>query len=180
MADEAQPSTWVEGQPPFVKMYRKAAFKGRMQDLGLWKRFVRDREQLKKRGVDPVSAWEFLMEYYNELDSVEDPTAVDPKVFAGKDCPEHVAIRWVAEHLECDPTAVKPEEAPSARAWGLYRWATRSPTNRNRFWESHYTKILESQKTIDTQSRMSDDGSSVLDLIERTGRIMSEDDRTET
>ena len=48
-------------------------------------------------------------------------------VFEGKTCSMVRAIDWIVDALALDPSQVRPEDAPAAKAWSLYRMCMRSP-----------------------------------------------------
>ena len=48
-------------------------------------------------------------------------------VFEGKTCSMVRAIDWIIDALALDPSQVRPEDAPAAKAWSLYRMCLKSP-----------------------------------------------------
>ena len=80
---------------------------------------------------------------------------------------EREAIKWVFEHVEVDMSLIDPSGVPGAGAWGLLAWVQSSASNRATFYGTMWPKILPSRGDLDRQSRQSDDGRSVLELIGR-------------
>ena len=54
-------------------------------------------------------------------------TGVSLAVFEGKKCTMVEALDWVIDALALDPSQVRPETAPAAKAWSLYLMCRRSP-----------------------------------------------------
>lgn len=83
--------------------------KGAMQD-------AKERVVHPKSGIVPASAPGAAVSSGVSLD-----------VFVGKKCTMVEALDWVMDVLGLDPSQVKPETAPAAKAWNLYRMCLRSP-----------------------------------------------------
>lgn len=60
---------------------------------------------------------------------------------AGQDSTMEQDAVWVYQHLALDPKHVKPTDAPSSGAWGLYNWARESRMNRDKFYSAHVLSI---------------------------------------
>ena len=74
------------------------------------------------------------------------------------------AVEWVFESFTVrDVTA---EDAPSAGAWALLKWARSTPTNQSDFYKSFSSKMLPSRQQLDQEERKSDDASGVDETIE--------------
>ena len=74
------------------------------------------------------------------------------------------AVEWVFESVTVrDVTA---EDAPSAGAWALLKWARSTPTNQSDFYKSFSSKMLPSRQQLDQEERKSDDASGVDETIE--------------
>lgn len=52
---------------PHNRRQRKVAFKHELQEAGLWKAFVEERERLKSGGVSGAAAWDRLMPAFKRL-----------------------------------------------------------------------------------------------------------------
>ncbi len=50
------------------------------------------------------------------------------EIFDGKSCTMVKALDWVIDMLALDPSQVRPETAPAAKAWSLYLMCRRSPS----------------------------------------------------
>ena len=55
-------------------------------------------------------------------------TGVSLEIFDGKSCTMVKALDWVIDMLALDPSQVRPETAPAAKAWSLYLMCRRSPS----------------------------------------------------
>ena len=55
-------------------------------------------------------------------------TGVSLAVFEGKTCTMAKAIDWVIDMLALDPSQVRPDTAPAAKAWSLYLMCRKSPS----------------------------------------------------
>lgn len=55
-------------------------------------------------------------------------TGVPLEIFDGKSCTMVKALDWVIDMLALDPSQVRPETAPAAKAWSLYLMCRRSPS----------------------------------------------------
>jgi len=55
-------------------------------------------------------------------------TGVPLDVFEGKTCTMVKALDWVIDMLALDPSLVRPEMAPAAKAWSLFLMCQRSPS----------------------------------------------------
>jgi hypothetical protein len=64
-------------------------------------------------------------------------------------------------------------------AWSMLSWARRSNQNEAQFWGQIWAKMMPSKQQLEASERLSDDGSAVLELIERV-RAISEKVNGET
>lgn len=55
-------------------------------------------------------------------------TGVSLAIFDGKSCTMAKALDWVIDMLALDPSQVRPDTAPAAKAWSLYLMCRRSPS----------------------------------------------------
>ncbi len=55
-------------------------------------------------------------------------TGVSLDMFAGKKCSMVDALDWVIDALALDPSQVRPDTAPAAKAWSLYLMCRHSPS----------------------------------------------------
>ena len=55
-------------------------------------------------------------------------TGVSLDVFEGKTCTMAKALDWVIDMMALDPSQVRPDTAPAAKAWSLYLMCRRSPS----------------------------------------------------
>ena len=55
-------------------------------------------------------------------------TGVSLAIFEGKSCTMVKALDWVIDMLALDPSQVRPETAPAAKAWSLYLMCRKSPS----------------------------------------------------
>lgn len=94
-----------------------------------------------------------------------------PKVpresFGNRTCSPLKAIEWVARVLEW--RGVKPEDAPSPEAWGLYVWAKASDANWTNFWGSMYRLVLPKTESAARGGGADDDGRDVLATLKAIG-----------
>jgi hypothetical protein len=96
---------------------------------------------------------------------------VAAEVFGERSCSITKTVEWVAKQMMvADPRA---EDAPSMEAWSMLSWARRSNQNEAQFWGQIWAKMMPSKQQLEAAERLSDDGSSVLELIERV-RMISE------
>lgn len=63
-----------------------------------------------------------------ECEPADGVCGVSLDVFAGKKCSMVDALDWIIDALALDPSQVKPETAPAAKAWSLYRMCLKSPS----------------------------------------------------
>jgi hypothetical protein len=97
---------------------------------------------------------------------------VDKEVFGDRDCPSHVAVKWVADNVVLKEVSAK--DAPSPMAYGMLRWAQRTPSNESCFWKDLSTRIFPSRADLDSQLRFSDKGDQVIRAIEELEKMSSE------
>src|SRR5262245_15172940 len=99
--------------------------------------------ELKATGLDGPTAW---AQARRELEgaTVREPPLPAPKLelvpraaFGARRCARPAEVAWTADHLLV--ADVRPEESPSAAAWGLLTWARTEP---RRFWEELYPMLL--------------------------------------
>lgn len=98
-----------------------------------------------------------------------DPGRVKAEVFEGRTCSITKTVEWVARQMMVeDPRA---EDAPSMEAWSMLCWARRSNQNEAQFWGQIWAKMMPSKQQLEAAERLSDDGSAVLELIDRVRKI---------
>lgn len=110
----------------------------RLKREGRWDAFEARRKALRAKGLTGSDLYEqVISEFAEPLPRIHDETELPAQeVFEGKTATEREEVRWVAGALAViDP---RPEKAPSAAAWGLYRWVTRDPENQGFFWSKLY------------------------------------------
>lgn len=87
------------------------------------------------------------------------------EVFEGKTATVVENIQWVAENLENpDP---RPEDAPSAVAWGMLVHYQFSPATKADFWNGVYVKLVPSKAQLPTAEVVVMDGEATVALFER-------------
>jgi len=96
---------------------------------------------------------------------------VKAEVFEGRTCSITKTVEWVAKQMMVEDP--KAEDAPSMEAWSMLCWARRSNQNEAQFWGQIWAKMMPSKQQLEAAERLSDDGSAVLELIERV-RLISE------
>lgn len=94
---------------------------------------------------------------------------VSAEVFEGRTCSITRTVEWVAKHMMVDEP--RAEDAPSMEAWSMLCWARRSNQNEAQFWGQIWAKMMPSKQQLEAAERLSDDGSAVLELIERVRKI---------
>lgn len=82
----------------------------------------------------------------------------------GKPVSPRQAVEWAFENLCVDD--VKPGDAPSPGAWALLIGARQSGLSLKQFFDT-WAKLLPTKTQIEQQDRFTDDGSVVLDLIDK-------------
>lgn len=91
------------------------------------------------------------------------------EVLAGRACSITKTVEWVAKMMMVeDPRA---EDAPSMEAWSMLSWARRTNQNEAQFWGQIWSKMMPSKQQLEAAERISDDGSAVLELIDRVREI---------
>lgn len=163
-----------------AKRETRVEFKLRLQKEGRWQEFLDYRKQLTREGYDDVSATQIARLRFapgnkvvsekpeevlvdSEENNLKEEELIDPSLFDGKSSDAREAAEWVADCIHLD---VKPEEAPSKLAWNLLLWV-RNPLNECDFWKSIWTKLLPTRSQLEKEEKFSDDGRTVLKLIER-------------
>lgn len=83
---------------------------------------AKDARELAKPSVSSVSA--------PAAPAPDGPSAggVSLAVFDGKSCTMVKALDWVIDMLALDPSQVRPDTAPAAKAWSLYLMCRKSPS----------------------------------------------------
>jgi len=94
---------------------------------------------------------------------------VSADVFQGRTCSITKTVEWVAKQMMVD--SPKADDAPSMEAWSMLCWARRSNQNEAQFWGQIWSKMMPSKQQLEAAERISDDGSAVLELIDRVRRI---------
>lgn len=73
--------------------------------------------------------------------------------------------KWVYQNL--GRSGVKKEDCPNAGAWAWLQLVSQSDGALQRFFSDTVGKLMPSQKMLEQMERMSDDGSAVLELIDK-------------
>lgn len=169
--------------------------KARLEADGTWRDFNRVRENEQKLGRTPVEAMRAAIERFcPDLSGVPMPShkkaapkakavqaasspvrqpggppVADPSVFAGKTCSMAKAMDWIIDALAVDPSQVRPETAPAAKAWSLYLLCLKSPA----FAEEVITKAVVRQipngKQDEDTGDSSFDGEKEYDILGAIG-----------
>jgi len=174
----------------------KKAIKDHWLEAGRWKEFIEVRESLKGAGLAPDEAWQEadrrLVEGY-ELPSTpaaqEDSTISDgvakvvenielkgqvsAEAFAKESVSTADTVRWVASYLMV--ADAEPGDAPSSEAWGMLQWAKRNNTNEASFWSTIWRQLMPTKQSLEAETRFSDDGKPILDLISRIKQVTETD-----
>lgn len=72
--------------------------------------------------------------------------------FEDKHCSEVEAVRWVADNMNIDDP--KPEDCPSAAAWGLLAQCRESHVARADFWKQTFTKLMPSKAEMEKKNEL--------------------------
>ena len=168
-----------------------------MEDHGEWPSFRRQKAELQDTGgCTPAEAHATaLSEHYRPDDDVpresraKGPSqrdapeklvtspahgAIDDselmskeKALAGSDTSMLKSVKWVASVLGVK--GLSPDDAPSPQAWSLY--LTYGPRSKwEKFWERFGTAMLPTKADIEAKDRFTDDGRTVLALLDRLER----------
>lgn len=98
---------------------------------------------------------------------------VDPSIFEGKEDVSVVsAIQWVARNLEVRNP--KPEDAPSAEAWGMLQSYGGSRTRKHEFWDKVFTKLIPSRAQLETTQEVTVDDAGMQSVLDRLLEIKRE------
>jgi len=102
--------------------------------------------------------------------------AVSRVVFDGKPAAKlRDELDWVAANV-CI-IDVRPEDAPSATAWGMLAWARQNWTNWTEFYKSFMSRLMPTRSQVDREDDFSDDGRNVERTIESVlGSLHGADD----
>lgn len=87
----------------------------------------------------------------------------DDGIIITGNCATTDSLHWVIENLE--KSVVHKQDAPSNTAWTLYKWASSNPINRADFINRSWGKLIPSNKQLENEDRMRDDGRDIQDLI---------------
>ena len=92
---------------------------------------------------------------------------VSGEVFSGKESTARRVVEWVFENLYVKD--VKPEDAPSAGAWGYLQAILADPTREmeRRFLTSVWPQLIPSKSLLDAEEGRKNEAGNVLDLIEK-------------
>jgi hypothetical protein len=179
----------------FQHRKNKVSQRAELTSLGLWDLFVKRREELKAGGMAAPDAWGQAFEEVTSgqvqagdaartpelvVEKVEDGPAeksgapdsvgrVKAEVFEGRTCTITKTVEWVAKQMMVDDP--RAEDAPSMEAWSMLCWARRSNQNEAQFWGQIWSKMMPSKQQLEAAERISDDGSAVLELIDRVRSI---------
>ena len=131
--------------------------KTRLMAEGTWNDFTRFRKDRQKEGETPAAAMRLAVAKFcpdlaglppcshrkgaKDARELAKPTAssvvpaepaqetgVSLDVFEGKTCTMAKALDWVIDMMALDPSQVRPDTAPAAKAWSLYLMCRRSPS----------------------------------------------------
>ncbi len=131
--------------------------KTRLMAEGTWNDFTRFRKDRQKEGETPAAAMRLAVAKYcpdlaglppcshrkgakDARELAKPPTSsvvpakpaqetgVSLDVFEGKTCTMAKALDWVIDMMALDPSQVRPDTAPAAKAWSLYLMCRRSPS----------------------------------------------------
>lgn len=181
-------------RPPeheYRRRLAKADMRKELVAVGRWAEFVRLREEMKEKGIDPDVAWQGAYDsimdspvdapepsanpprVVKKVQSVSRPTRptesngqdVSSNIFADKTCSTPRTVEWVAANIRVSDAA--PADAPSSEAWSMLCWVKSSSQAEAQFWGQIYTKLLPTRQQLDQDNRMEDDGRRVLTLIDR-------------
>ena len=153
----------------------KKAIRSELVEKGKWTRFCAERNRLEKEGLSPDEAYASAA---GSLLGKPVDSAVGVRggqsstVFKSGSASTPACVAWVAKNLLIQDA--KPGDAPGSEAWGMLMWARRNEQNEAQFWGSIYTKLLPSRNQLDSDSRYTDDGRRVLDLIEKLDMELNE------
>lgn len=147
-----------------------------------------ERKEMQKGGLGYGEAWGkawvLVRDRHGlsgELDEVvkdEDEKEERPKrgkgnakyILRGRTCAEWQTIAWVADNVGFeDPD---PRDCPSARAWGMWKWASESSGNTSKFWERIYPLITPTKEMMDSEARKTDDGTADMQRLDEIARAM--------
>jgi hypothetical protein len=81
-------------------------------------------------------------------------------------------VAWAQQHLEVPWPQIDKKLVPSAMAVALLKWAKE---NKGEFITSIYKSQLPTRKQVEQQARMEDDGSELIQLIDKLERLAKED-----
>jgi hypothetical protein len=131
--------------------------KTRLMAEGTWNDFTRFRKDRQKEGETPAAAMRLAVAKFcpdlaglppcshrkgakDARELAKPPassvvpakpaqeTGVSLDVFGGKTCTMAKALDWVIDMMALDPSQVRPDTAPAAKAWSLYLMCRRSPS----------------------------------------------------
>lgn len=131
--------------------------KTRLMAEGTWNDFTRFRKDRQKEGETPAAAMRLAVAKFcpdlaglppcshrkgakDARELAKPPassvvpakpaqeTGVSLDVFEGKTCTMAKALDWVIDMMALDPSQVRPDTAPAAKAWSLYLMCRRSPS----------------------------------------------------
>ena len=116
----------------------RGQMEARLKREGRWDAFEARRKALRAEGMTGSEVYEqVISEFAEPLPRIHDETDLPPpEVFEGKTATEREEVTWVAGALAV--TDPRPEQAPSAAAWGLYQWVATAPENQDVFWNKLY------------------------------------------
>jgi hypothetical protein len=159
-----------------------------LKQSGKWNLFVAQRQVYKACGLSAQEAMERAMvdaggdasaESYDEENATTTPVAMDEAGgrfdqtvlvhFAEKrKASPRVVVEWVFENMYT--ATVVPDDAPSPGAWGLLAACRRWPELQKEFFRSIYPRLLPTKSEIDRDTKFTDDGTDIRELIARVKR----------
>ncbi len=136
---------------------------------------IMDTFLLRRANGDKVSIPTGVVIQYDGKDAVKSKDElVDPKIFEGKkEVSENEKLRWVYESMKLED--VRPEDAPSAGAWGMYEHYRYSPQRLEKFYDTLVPKLMSKEDT-DKGGKLADDGKEAIELIERLQAALPEEE----
>lgn len=175
----------------------KSEIKRHWVGAGLWSDFVELRESIKGAGLTPDEAWQEAdrrlrsgshaetipsAEQVSNEGQAQAPVEllgqVGSEAFSRETVSTAETVRWVASYLMVGDAV--PEDAPSSEAWGMLQWAKRNNTNEAAFWSQIWRQLMPTKQSLEAETRFSDDGKPILELIDRITRIAEVSDESDT
>lgn len=90
---------------------------------------------------------------------------VKSDTFDDKKCTEVEAVRWVADNMMVENP--KPEDCPSAAAWGMLGQCRSSMISQSDFWKQTYPKLLPSKTEMEKARDGASNESKAMEVIDK-------------